>query len=220
MANRTAAEAVLEGYSFGPDATETAMADARARARSARSVVLVEGISDVIALETLAERRGLDLAGSRVVVVPMGGAQAVSKFLREFGPGGADLRVCGLCDAGEERFVRRALVESGIGDPAGRTEMEALGFFVCVDDLEHELIRASEPVEIEALLDVHGDLVSFRTLQKQAAWRGRPFRDQMHRWLRAGSTRNLRYARLLIESVADIHLPRPLVAVLDVAVQR
>ena len=39
----------------------------------------------------------------------------------------------------------------------------------------------------------------------------------MHRWLRAGATRNLRYAGLLIESTEPRQAPQPLLGLLDAA---
>ena len=92
--------------------------------------------------------------------------------------------------------------------------MERSGFFVCVEDLEDELIRASGRAAIEALLDSQGDLGSFHTLQKQPAWRGMSFQDQMRRWLGAGSRRKIRYARLLVLALPLDRMPRPLTAVL------
>ena len=74
-----------------------------------RAVVLVEGISDKLALETLALRRGRDLAAEGVSVLPVGGAQAFGRFLNLYGPGGSDVGLAGLCDAGEEGELRRAL---------------------------------------------------------------------------------------------------------------
>ncbi len=47
----------LSRYVSGPDATARATARALARVGDSRAVVLVEGISDQIALETLAVRR-------------------------------------------------------------------------------------------------------------------------------------------------------------------
>lgn len=44
-----------------------------------RAVILVEGISDRVAVETLAERRGRELATQGVSVVPMGGAEAIGR---------------------------------------------------------------------------------------------------------------------------------------------
>ena len=180
----------------------------------ARVVVLVEGVSDRIALETLAERRGRDLAAEGVRVVPIGGAQAIGRFLNLYGPRGLDLRLAGLCDAGEERDFRRGLERAGFGSGLGRAEMERLGFYVCDQDLEDELIRAAGAETIERIAEANGDLRSFRTLQKQAAWRGRPVEDQLHRWFGSGGRRKLRYARLLVEAVALDEIPRPLNGVL------
>ena len=74
----------------------------RASARSVKSVVLVEGISDQRALEALAERRGRDLEAQGISVVAMGGSKNVTRFLEMFGPQGFDVRLAGLCDAAEE----------------------------------------------------------------------------------------------------------------------
>ena len=92
--------------------------------------------------------------------------------------------------------------------------MERLGFFVCVEDLEDELIRASARESIEALLEGQGDLTSFRSLQQQPAWRHRSFEAQMHRFLGAGARRKLRYARALVRSLWPELIPRPLEEVL------
>jgi hypothetical protein len=62
------------------------------------AVVLVEGLSDRIAVETLAARQGRDLAAEGVAVTPIGGAQAIGRALAGLRPG---VRVAGLCDAGE-----------------------------------------------------------------------------------------------------------------------
>jgi hypothetical protein len=204
----------LDGHVSGPDAPRVAAASALAAAASARSIVLVEGISDQIALETLAERHGRDLASEDVVIIPIGGAHAVARHLVRFGPQGASLAITGMCDAGEEDWFRRGLAAAGLGAPRTRQEMERLGFLVCVEDLEDELIRASDRASIEALLDALGDLPSFRSLQKQPAWRHESFAAQMHRFLGAGSGRKLRYARALVRSLRPDQVPRPLEEVL------
>ncbi len=210
---RLAREA-LAGYANGPNAPIEARAAALLQAASARSLVLVEGISDQIALETLAARLGRDLASEGVAVVPIGGAHAVASHLALFGPHGAGLALSGMCDAAEEEFFRRGLVKAGIGTPKSRAEMEGLGFFVCVEDLEDELIRASGRESIEALLDAQGDLGSFQTLQKQPAWREGTFEAQMHRFLGAGARRKSRYAGLLVGALALERMPQPLLGVL------
>src|SRR6476469_187447 len=100
------------------------------------AVILVEGITDRIALEAVAERLGLDLDG--VEIVPIGGAQAVGRVAAQYD----GIRPAGLCDAGEERYFRRAL-----GDAV----------FVCRADLEDELVRAVGPERIEVVLAAQGD---------------------------------------------------------------
>ena len=78
--------------------------------------------------------------------------------------------------------------------------MEHLGFYVCVNDLEDELIRAVGTAGVETLFDSQGELRSYRSLQSQPAWRGREPEAQMRRFLSSGSRRKLRYARLLVEA--------------------
>ncbi|GIF96742.1 TOPRIM nucleotidyl transferase/hydrolase domain-containing protein [Catellatospora citrea] len=213
---RELARRALDGYDSGPDATTRALADAQAKIGDAAALILVEGLSDQIALETAAAGRGRDLEAERVVVVPIGGAHAIGRYLTELGPLTTRVRLAGLCDVREEEIFRRALVAGGIGAPTSRADLADLGFHVCVDDLEGELIRAVGAAGVEALFASQGDLSSFQTLQGQPAWRGQEPERQMWRFLRAGSRRNLRYARLLTEAAMSRDaLPRPLAAVLD-----
>lgn len=214
---RELASQLLDGYVHGPAAATQATARALAKVAAAEAVVLVEGVSDQIAVETLAARRGRDLGAERVVVVPTGGAHAFGRYLRQFGPAGAGLRLAGLCDAGEEDVVRRGLASAGIGSPGTRAEMKALGFSVCVEDLEDELIRAIGATRVEALVDSQGDLISFRSLQRQPEWRSQPAAAQLRRFLGSGATRKTRYARLLAGAVELGRLPHPLEALLTAA---
>lgn len=207
---RELARAVLSGYVSGPSAATEATARALVKVEAAWAVVLVEGISDQIALETLAVRRGRNLDAEGVAILPMGGAHAITRYLTLFSPEGADVRLAGLCDAGDEGSFRRGLAEVGFGWPKTRADMERLGFYVSVQDLEDELIRAVGPAKVEALFDSQGDLGSFRTLQMQPDWRGRNVEAQMRRFLGSGARRKLRYARLLVESVDLDRVPHPL----------
>ena len=199
------AEDLLAGYVTGPAAATEATAEALARAECARAVVLVEGVSDQIAVETLAGRRGRDLAAEGVVVLPAGGAHGIVRCLRRFGPDGTGARLAGLCDAGEAHIVWRGLAAAGL---------EPSGFFVCTEDLEDELIRAAGPARMTEVLAAHGDLRSFRTIQRQPAWRGKDEAAQLRRFLGAGAQRKLRYARLLTEAVSLDRIPQPLDALL------
>lgn len=212
---RELARRALDGYVSGPAAPIRATASALAKVDSAVAVVLVEGISDQIALETAAVCRGRDFEVERVVIVPIGGAHAIGRFLARFGPLRTPVRLAGLCDVHEAEIFRRGLVTANVGSPCTQADLEDLGFYVCVDDLEDELIRAVGTDGVEALFDSQGDLGSFRSLQSQPAWRGREPEEQMRRFLGSGSRRKLRYARLLVEAaVGRDALPRPLDALL------
>jgi hypothetical protein len=180
------------------------------RAVRTSTVVLVEGISDQVALETLARRRGRDLDAARVSIVPIGGAQAIGRFLNRFGPRGLDVKLAGLCDAGEEGDFRRGLEQAGLGSDLTRAEMEALGFYVCVVDLEDELIRSLGAAAVEQVVEAQGELRSFRTLQKQPAQQVRAHEEQLRRFLGTRGGRKIQYARLLVEALDLGRVPRPL----------
>ena len=187
--------------------------DGAARSVVARAVVLVEGNSDRLALEALAIRRGRDLAAEGVTVVPIGGAHAIGRFLERLGPK-RDVVLAGLCDVAEEVHFRRALERAGFGSELTRTDLESLGFFVCVEDLEDELIRALGPPRVLEILDARGDLSSFRTLQKQPAWRGRSAESQLRRFMGSGGSRKTVYASLLVQALDLDRVPRSLDGVL------
>jgi hypothetical protein len=208
-------EELLAGYVIGPAAATDATSAALPRAVAARAVVLVEGVSDQIAVETLATRHGRDLTAEGIVVLPTGGVHGMTRYLRRFGPEGRGARLAGLCDAAEEHIVRRGLAAAGLGCPDSRADLERLGFAVCDADLEDELIRAAGTTLATEVLAAHGDLSAFRTIQRQPAWRGRDEAAQFRRFLGAGSQRKLRYARLLTEAIDSDRMPHPLEAVLS-----
>jgi Overcoming lysogenization defect protein-like, TOPRIM domain len=176
-----------------------------------RALVLVEGVSDKVALETLALRRGRDLAAEGVSVRPIGGAHAVGRFLNLYGPRGSDIRLAGLCDAGEEGELKRALERAGFGVNLGRAELERLGFYVCERDLEDELVRCLGAPVVEEVLAAHGKLGSFRTYQKQPAHRARTTEEQLLGFL---TNWKIRFAAPLVEALDLSRVPRPLDGVL------
>ena len=175
-----------------------------------RTAVLVEGVSDQHAVAALAERHSRDLAAEAIAIVPIGGAQAIGRFLELYGPHGLDLRLAGLCDAGEEPDFKRALERAGFGSDLTRGDLERLGFYVCVEDLEDELIRALGAESVVEVVDAEGDLGPFRTLQKQPEWRARTIEEQLRRFMSSGGRRKIRYARLLVEALDLADVPRPL----------
>ena len=179
-----------------------------------RAVVLVEGISDQRALEALAQRRGRDLEAEQVAIVPIGGAQAIGRFLDELRVLRPDVRLAGLCDVGEEADFRRALERAGLGTNLTREEMERLGFYVCDADLEDELIRSLGAEAVERVIESQGELGRFRTFQKQPAWRGRPTDQQLRRFIGTYSGRKIRTGALLVRALDLARVPRPLDRVL------
>jgi hypothetical protein len=177
-------------------------------------VILVEGMSDRAALEVLARRRGRSLAAEGVGIVAMGGATNIGRFLDRYGPRGLGVRLAGLCDAGEEGCFRRALAHAGLGSGSSRADLERLGFYVCVADLEDELIRALGTPAVERVIEAQGDLRSFRILQLQPAQQGRAADKQLHRFMGTRSGRKSQYARLLAAALDPGRVPRPLDRVL------
>jgi hypothetical protein len=180
----------------------------------ARAVVLVEGASDRVALEALAERRDRDLDAEGVSIVAMGGSKNIVSFLDLFGPQGSDVRLAGLCDDAEEGDFKRGLERAGLGSNLTRSDMETLGFYVCVADLEDELIRSLGAASVERVVEAQGELGAFRTMQKQPAQQGRTIEQQLRRFMGTRGGRKIRYARLLVDALDLSRVPRPLDGVL------
>jgi hypothetical protein len=154
-------------------------------------VIAVEGSSDKVVLERISRRLGRDLAAEGIRIEAIGGAHAIRRFVAELG---SDVTVRGLCDENEEHLFRRVLED----------------VYVCVPDIEGELIRA---LGVERMLEIV-DRDSFATLQRQPAQRGRPVELQLHRWLRSISGRYHRYLPILVDARELERVPAPLAGVL------
>ena len=177
-----------------------------------RTIILVEGMSDRLAVEALARRSGRDLHAEGISVIAMQGVTNFGRFLDRFGPEGRDLGLAGLYDAAEEPEIRRAL-ERTEGSDLSRADLEMLGFHACVEDLEDELIRALGADEVIAVIESRGEIGPLRTLQKQREWRGQPVEQQLRRFL-GNSSRKIDYAPLLVGALDRPDLPRPLAKLL------
>jgi hypothetical protein len=175
-----------------------------------RTAVLVEGASDQVALEALAARHGRDLGAEGIAVVPLGGATSIGRFLNLLGPQGLDVGLAGLCDAGEESHFSRALERAGLGSGLTRADMEPLGFYVCVADLEEELIRSLGTASVQRVVEAEGDLRALRIFQKQPAQRERSVERQLRRFMGTISGRKSQYARSLVDALDLARVPRPL----------
>jgi hypothetical protein len=85
--------------------------------------------------------------------------------------------------------------------------MEELGFYVCVADLEDELVRALGSAAVLRIVEAEGELGPFRTFQKQPAKRELRLEEQLWRFM---WNRKIRYAPLLVEALDLGSVPRPL----------
>lgn len=158
-------------------------------------MVIVEGNSDRVALETLARRRGRDLAAEGVQIVAIGGAHAIRRFLASHKEDG---QVVGLVDAAQADVFRRLGVE----------------VYVCETDLEDELIRALGIDGVEKIIEEQGELRSLRSLQRQPHQRDRTNLQHVRRFMSSHSGRKALYARLMVEALDLSAVPAPLDGVL------
>lgn len=159
-----------------------------------QTVILVEGGSDRVALETLAARTGTPLAR----VVELGGATNVLKVAKSL----PDTRILGLCDVAERRFFERA----GI---AGKN------LFLCDRDLEDELIRALGIEGTEAVIALEGDQRPLDTLKRQPAHREDVPEDRLRRFMGTTSGRKAKYGVALVNALNLTRIPAPLRALLE-----
>ena len=182
----------------------------KATLKDYKMIVLVEGISDKLAITTLAQGLNLDLDAKHIAIVAMGGAMNFRYFLDLLAPYRQEVHIAGLYDVGEERQFRRALEQNGFGSDLTQSDLERLGYYVCDKDLEDELIRALGVDTIIEVVTLEGDIGAFRTFQRQPEWRGRSGEAQLRRWMGAGSTRKTRYAKLLVDALNINNIPTPL----------
>ncbi|WP_103539663.1 TOPRIM nucleotidyl transferase/hydrolase domain-containing protein, partial [Streptomyces sp. SM9] len=166
-----------------------------------RTAVLLEGLSDLAAVETLAARQGRDLAAEGVCVVQMAGAMNVGRYALTLGPPGLGLRLTGLCDIRERPFYERGF---------GRAGAPADAVFACSDDLEDELVRALGTARVEELVHAEGDDRAWQTFLRQPAQLGRPRPQQLRRFLGTKKGRKIRYGHLLVEALGPGQVPAPL----------
>jgi hypothetical protein len=199
----------------GRAALAAATAHARKAGAGSCAVILVEGPSDQSALQTLAARYGRNLRADGVFVVPMGGATNIGPFLAVFGPHGFGVHLAGLCDEAEEDDFRLGLERAGLGHRLTRGALERLGFYVCVADLEDELIRSLGVAVVERLIEVEGELGPFRTFCRQPAQRGRTREQQLRRFMGTRSGRKIRYGQVLAGALDLSRVPYPLSGVLS-----
>jgi hypothetical protein len=191
--------------SFGDSGDPGSSARELAARLGVRTVVLLEGPSDVAAVDALAAGRGRDPAAEGVCVLAMGGAMSVGRFAPLLGPSGLGLRLTGLCDERERPYYARGFA---------RADAARHDFHVCSADLEDELIRALGVPHVKQLIEAQGDLRPLQAFLRQPAQRDRAPEQQLRRFLGTKKGRKIHYGRVLVEALAPGRTPAPLAALL------
>ena len=201
----------VEGYPHGPTASIDATDAALDGLDPQDAILAVEGVSDQIAVETLAAATGIDLAGRGVSVVPIGGAHAIGRFVEEHGT----RRLLGLVDRAEAHLVARALARR-TGTEVGVADLDAHGFAVLDPDLEGAMLTALGERRVLACFAAEDDDRSWQRFVRQPAWRDRGFDEQARRFIGARARRKSRYADVFARAaVAHGVVPRPLTRLLE-----
>lgn len=159
-------------------------------------------------VRVLTAARGIDVGNGALHIVAMGGVTNIRRHFATHATG-VHVEVLGLCDAPEERYVLQALQSTG-QLVTTREDLARLGFFVCVQDLDDELLRAVGPEAGDAALDDIGHLGRFRTFQRQLEWRDRDWHEQLHRFAGSGSGRKALLAEQLARRLTPSTTPAPL----------
>lgn len=169
------------------------------------TAVLLEGLSDSAALDTLAAAHGRDLAAEGVCVLPMGGAMNVGRYAANLGREGLGLRLAGLCDEAERGYYLRGWQLAGA---------RAADIHICVADLEDELIRTLGVDAVRELVEAEGDGRALDVFVRQPAQRGRTAHRQLQRFLGTKKGRKIHYGQVLAAALTPAHPATPLTALL------
>ncbi|WP_374929567.1 hypothetical protein [Kytococcus sedentarius] len=181
-------------------------------ASDARTIVLLEGVSDVAAVRALMATAGIDPAP--VELVSTDGVTNMGRVLKEVRLLRGDVDVVGLCDQAESDVVVRALQQDGL-PVQDASDLPVYGFFVCEPDLEGELIRAHGAQRAREVLVEAGLGGKLEALQRQDAWVGRPLEEQLHRFCGVASGRKERAAGILAGALGADEVPEQMAMLLD-----
>lgn len=180
--------------------------------------VLLEGASDVVAVQVLRGARGVAPEDEPCRLVPMDGATNIRRHLNVAVAQADRPRVVGLCDEREAPFFVRALnahrAALGIEREVTLPRLPELGFQVCRRDLEDELMRALGVDGTLAVFEELGLLEAFEAFTRQVAWQGRPMWDQLRRFGTTTSGRKELFAGAFAAAVGVEATPAPLAALL------
>lgn len=184
---------------------------ALAEALFSRTVILVEGPGDRLALRVAAKALGLDLDAAAISVIELDGADLFGTMRTLLGPGGLGLRIIGLCDA--DREGRWADVVLGVGTYArDRATLTQHGVFVLDPDLEGVLVDALGESRVEAVIDADSAASALATFRQQPSQANYTSRQQLVRYVKKGKAR---WPPLLMADCAADELPSPVVDLLQ-----
>lgn len=181
-------------------------------ASDARTIVLLEGVSDVAAVRALMATCEVD--ASPIELVSLDGATNLPRALKEVRLLRGDVDVLGLVDEAEAHVAVRALTEDHL-PVQDASDLPVYGFFVCSRDLEDELIRALGAQRArDALVDA-GLGGKLEALQNQDAWADQPLAEQVRRFCGVASGRKELAAGILAAALAPEEFPEPLAMLID-----
>ncbi|KGN36956.1 hypothetical protein [Knoellia subterranea] len=161
--------------------------------------VLLEGASDVAAVQVLRAARGVDAEDEPCLLIDMGGATNVRRHVERAAAADPLPRVIGMCDEREAPFFTRAL-----------DVIPTFTFTVCRRDLEDEFMRALGLDGTLAVLESVDLLTTFEAFTRQQAWQGRPLLDQLRRFVGTTSGRKELLAVALAGALDEATTPAPL----------
>ena len=177
-----------------------------AEAFFARTVLLVEGPSDYLAVREAARILGVDLDGKAVSIVSLQGAGLLETYLRLLGPSGLDLELAGLCDLDAESDWRNKLAAAGCA-VHDRTTMNVQGFFICDRDLEAELVAAHGDQAVLTIINGDGEGSRYAAFANQPLNRGLSTTEQLEKFARGNKTR---WSPRLMGALTARTIPQPI----------
>jgi putative ATP-dependent endonuclease of OLD family len=172
----------------------------------AKTLVVVEGPSDRLALFEVAAILDIDLDALGIVVLALDGAMWIKLATLVYGPPGLSVPLRGLVDADHEGKWQSALTAVGLA-AASRQDLKNHGFFVCDPDLEPVLVDALGVPTVEQVIANDGATSELQLLAQQPSYANASRRDQIVAFVKKDKTRwaPLMAARLTITSQTPLH---------------
>jgi len=154
-----------------------------AEAFFARTVIVVEGPGDRMALNCFAETLDVDLDARGASIVEMDGADLFETLRTLLGPPGLGIRILGLCDQDREQSWSEVLL--GAGNYTGdRSTLEQHGVYVLDPDIEGVLVATLGDAETEQAITDAGMASKLQKFRNQPANAGMPAHDQLLAFVR------------------------------------